>query len=172
MVIRQASVSDAASMGRVNSDSWRTTYQGIVPDAFLSGMTHEAMEKKWTSILSTENPSHFLVAEDEETGEIVGYVSGGKTREFADRFDAELYAIYLLQNTQQKGTGRRLLLALTEKLIADGMTSMFLWVLGDNRSRPFYEKMGGEYVTERTITIGDTELVEVAYGWEDIRTIR
>ena len=49
---------------------------------------------------------------------------------------------------------------------------MLLWVLEDNHPAcRFYELMGGEYVEQKTITIGDTDLIEVAYGWKDITEI-
>ena len=49
---------------------------------------------------------------------------------------------------------------------------MLLWVLQDNHpARRFYESMGGEHVDEKTITIGGTDLIEVAYGWKDIAEI-
>jgi hypothetical protein len=49
------------------------------------------------------------------------------------------------------------------------MNSMMLWVLADNiPGRQFYEKMGGKFVTEQTITIGEKDLLEVAYGWNDL----
>ena len=49
---------------------------------------------------------------------------------------------------------------------------MLLWVLKDNHpARRFYELMGGEYVAQKTITIGGTDLIEMAYGWKDITEI-
>ncbi|MGZ6549002.1 MAG: N-acetyltransferase family protein [Tumebacillaceae bacterium] len=171
MVIREARLVDAAGIGRVNVDSWRSSYRGIVPDAFLDEMSYEAMEERWTNILRMEQPPIVFVAEDEVNGTILGYVSGGKGREHVDKYEAELYAIYLRQDAQQKGLGRRLMLALTKKLIEAGMTSMYLWVLAENPSRTFYETLDGHFVAEQTLTIGGVELVEVAYGWEDIRTI-
>ena len=49
---------------------------------------------------------------------------------------------------------------------------MLLWVLKDNHSaRQFYVLMGGEYVKQKTITIGGTDLIEIAYGWKDITEI-
>ena len=49
---------------------------------------------------------------------------------------------------------------------------MLLWVFKDNHpARRFYESMGGEYVEQKTITIGGTDLMEVAYGWKDITEI-
>ena len=49
---------------------------------------------------------------------------------------------------------------------------MIIWVLKDNlKARAFYEAMGGVPVSEKTITIGGAELIDVAYGWPDIRAL-
>jgi hypothetical protein len=46
-----------------------------------------------------------------------------------------------------------------------------LWVLAENPSRKFYERLGGQLVYEKTVTIGGVPLIEVAYGWRDAHTI-
>lgn len=42
---------------------------------------------------------------------------------------------------------------------------MLIWVLLDNPSRKFYETLGGALVGEKSVTVGETTVVEVAYGW-------
>jgi hypothetical protein len=46
-----------------------------------------------------------------------------------------------------------------------------VWVLADNPSRGFYEKLGGKFVYEKAVRIGGIALREVAYGWEDIQPL-
>ena len=45
---------------------------------------------------------------------------------------------------------------------------MYTWVLEENPSRRFYESLGGIEFKRQTITIGGRDVVEVAYGWDDI----
>jgi hypothetical protein len=45
---------------------------------------------------------------------------------------------------------------------------MYVWVLKDNPSRGFYERMGGRPLTTAEIEIGGKTLTEVSYGWEDL----
>jgi hypothetical protein len=47
------------------------------------------------------------------------------------------------------------------------MTALLLWVLAENLSRTFYERLGGRPVDEKTVNIGGVPLIEVAYGWLD-----
>jgi hypothetical protein len=42
LVIREAAPADAPGIARVHVDTWRTTYQGIVPDQFLARLSYEA----------------------------------------------------------------------------------------------------------------------------------
>ena len=52
------------------------------------------------------------------------------------------------------------------------MNSILLWVLAENwPARRFYEALGGEYVSEQQIMIGNTLLLEVAYGWKDLNQL-
>jgi hypothetical protein len=46
---------------------------------------------------------------------------------------------------------------------------MLLWVFKENHpSRRFYEAIGGNYLREKTIEIGNQTLIEVAYGWKNL----
>lgn len=165
MIIRKATPADARGIARVHVDSWRATYRNIVADSYLDGLTYEAREQLWNENLKDNNN---YVAED-DNGVIVGFANGGKERtgEYAD-LEGELYAIYILPEFLGRGIGRRLVECVAEDLMKQGMNSMLVWVLKDNGSRKFYEKMGGLAVDSKTIKVAGEELVEVAYGWEEI----
>ena len=48
--IRKAVNEDAKQIAVVHVDSWRTTYTGIVADAYLESLTYESKEKMWRTI--------------------------------------------------------------------------------------------------------------------------
>ena len=166
ILIRQAVDADARGVARVHVDSWRSTYAGIVPAEHLAALDYGAREANWHRILADRRQNVF-VAEDPH-GRIVGFSSGGPERSKDPAYAGELYAIYLFESRQRLGLGRRLVAALAEWFISRGWPSMLLWVLADNPSRGFYEALGGVQIKQETITIGGTELVEIAYGWSDI----
>ena len=113
---------------------------------------------------------HFVV--EVEGDGIVGFAQGGPERSGNRTYLGELYAIYVLQPFQRRGFGHSLFAAVTERLILNGFPSMLLWVLQDNRSAcRFYEALGGQKVSEKTIEIGGVDLVEVAYGWKDLTAL-
>ena len=172
MIIREATIDDAAGIANVHVESWKTTYRGIMPDEVIASRDIENRLSIWTRILSDENrQSILLVAEDD--GKIVGFVNGGAPQEAVEDFDSELYAIYLLKEAQGKGLGRKLVQACAKVLHKQGYKSMVLSVLKENSaSRGFYEKMGGVLSSEGEYRVTeDVTLKTIQYGWKDIRTV-
>src|SRR5690242_10386589 len=104
--IRPARVEDAAGIGRVHVDSWRTSYKGIVPAEVLNNLSYERREEMWRNSLSNpERKNYDYVAVDEQE-RIVGFVTGGPLRDGDPSYESELHAIYLLKEVQGQGIGR------------------------------------------------------------------
>ena len=169
--IRAAKPADAGAMARVHVDTWRTTYAGIVPAEHLAGLSYQAREKMWAGMLAAAAPPRSEFVAETDTGEVVGFASGGPEREGSPTYRGELYAIYVRAAVQGQGVGRRLVSAVAQHLVTDGFDTMLIWVLQDNPSCRFYEALGGTWVGSKTIAIGGAELVEVAYGWTNIANL-
>jgi GNAT superfamily N-acetyltransferase len=167
-IIRPAQPEDAAGIAAVQVASWRTTYCGIVPDGYLDGMSVEVGATRWVANLATAGALNYI-AEDESG--IIGFASGGRLREPVGEYDAELWAIYLLQEKQGGGIGRRLVQTLADALLAAGYRSMIVWVLQDNSAVNFYKRMGATAVTGKMIEIGGVALPDLALGWKDLSEI-
>jgi GNAT superfamily N-acetyltransferase len=165
--IRAATERDAAAISQVHVQSWRTTYAGIVPEAYLATLNEAQRALQWQEWL-TRGTEVYIADLD---GEIVGFISGGAIREPIQTYDAELYAIYLLEQAQGLGTGKALLKRLSESLSSKGFTSMIVWVLEKNPARQFYERLGAQLVTAKDIEIGGVMLSEVCYAWPDLQAI-
>jgi len=155
----------------VHVESWRTIYKGIVPDDFLARLSYEQREQFWRQVLTEPGSVGFVYVADDRHGQVVGFVSGGPERSGDTLYTGEIYAIYLLAPYQGQGIGRQLASTLVTRLIQEGMTALLLWVLAANPARKFYERLGGQPVYEKTVTIGGVPLIEVAYGWRDAHTI-
>ncbi|WP_084243656.1 GNAT family N-acetyltransferase [Planomicrobium okeanokoites] len=169
MKIRKAKLADAKGIAHVHVDSWLATYRGIVPDTYLDQISYGAREELWNDNLKAENN---FVAENDE-GHIIGFADGGKERTGKyEKLQGELYSIYILPEYQGKGLGRSLMKRVVEHLGDSGYNSMLVWVLEENPSRGFYEKMGGKKVDRKTLTISGKVLNEIAYGWEDIDLLK
>ena len=170
--IREADLIDAGAIARVHVDTWRTAYAGILPVEYLAGLSYADREQMWKQALTAGPPATSMLVAETDGGEVVGFACVAPEREGNRVYRGEIFAIYVLQGHQRRGVGRRLFSAMAHHFLKHGINSMLLWVLEDNHpARRFYELMGGEYVEQKTITIGGTDLIEVAYGWKDITEI-
>jgi GNAT superfamily N-acetyltransferase len=168
IAIRPATIEDAPAIAHVHIESWKTTYTGIVPASYLASLDTEARTGMWREQLANGNPILFVA---EAPSGIVGFVCGGPLREPVETYDAELYAIYLLQEQQQQGTGRLLIHTVATILRERGFNKMLLWVLQQNPATSFYKHLGAVEVEQKQIEIGGASLQELALGWTDLHTL-
>jgi L-amino acid N-acyltransferase YncA len=164
---RPATQDDASEIAHVHVDSWRTTYAGIVPDEYLAALNEPERTAAWKEWL-VRDVLAYVAALD---GRVVGFISGGSIREQIETYDAELYAIYLLQHAQGQGVGTALLQQLATSLRSNGFQSMTVWVLEQNPAKHFYIRTGAQLLTSKDIEIGGATLTEVAFGWPDLKLL-
>ena len=170
VLIRPAVEADAAGIAYVHVESWRTSYRGLIPDETLDNLSTERREASWQESIRREQNAVFVA---EAGGRIVGFIAGGPEREGFIResdgiaYDGELYAIYLLEETQGQGIGTQLLERLAVHMAAAGYERLLVWVLSDNEPGcRFYEARGAMFETRRMITIVGVDLEESGYGWD------
>ncbi len=76
-IIRPATPADASAIAQVRIDAWRTTYKGMIQDAYLAAMKVEDSTALWKKILSA--------------GLIVWAIAANKAaRAFYEKLGAEL----------------------------------------------------------------------------------
>jgi GNAT superfamily N-acetyltransferase len=169
--IRRATAGDAPAIAQVRVDSWRSTYRGMIPDAYLDGMQVEASTALWDRVL-TAGPNTTCVFVAEHGSDVVGFSCGNRLAEPKHGFDAELAAVYLRREFQRIGFGRRLVYAVAEAQMAHAATGLITWVIAGNKpARAFYESLDGELVVEQPFHWDGMDLVEAAYGWRDLRAL-
>lgn len=166
--IRPAVLEDATSIAHVHVASWRAAYPGIVPQSFLNSLDELQFTERWQTWLATKPEVAVYVAE--ENGLLCGFASGGLLQKPIPSYDGELYALYLLPLSQRRGIGRALFRRTVETLVSRGVENMLLWVLRQNTSTAFYERLGGEQVADDVQEIGGAKLAVVAYGWPNLAT--
>lgn len=168
MNIRFALPEDAQAIAGAHVASWQTTYRGIIADEILNNLSVESRFEYWLKFIPQAEGQQSCLFVAEENGKIVGFCSAGAGREPIPGYPAELYAIYLLQTAQGRGIGRQLVRAAASHLTRHGFEAMFVWVLRDNPARHFYQALCAKYLQEKPITIGAQELIESAYGWDNL----
>jgi GNAT superfamily N-acetyltransferase len=144
VIIRLATVEDAASIAVIHIRSWQFAYRGLLPDAYLYGLpqTRADREARWRANLS--GPSDVRCWLVEQDGAMVGFASGGLCHDpDAAPSGGEVLAIYLAPEVLGTGVGRELFGQAERDLRNRGFGPLTLWVLeGNQRARRFYEAAG------------------------------
>jgi len=170
LVVRAAGPSDAEVIARVQRDTWRTTYAGILPLAVIESFANERDAAAWQRRLA-QGTTESCTWIAERGGTIVGFASCGPARRPIGGIDGEIYALYVVQSSQRRGVGRELVRACARHFVRHGIFGLYLWVLKANRARMFYEALGGEVVQEKVERLGQHDFAELAYGWRDLTSL-
>ena len=159
---------DAAALGRVHVQSWRETYPGLLPGAYLAAMRPQVHARRfYRDLIRAREGEAVLVAEG--AAGAVGYAAGALLTGEGRAADAEVHTLYVLREAQGSGLGRALLVAAARVFRAQGASSLMLFVLsGNQRARGFYEHLGGESFAEKPSQGWGEGLKETAYRWTDI----
>lgn len=166
MKIRAATLRDVYSISKIHIDSWKTTYKGLLSDKYLESLSYKEKEQLWNQVI----PKGGVFVAENESGDIIGFASGGKERTGNyDQFKGEMYAIYLLEKYQRKGVGSELFKAVIHFLQVENIDSLVVWVVEGNKSCLFYEAIGGIILDSTEVEIGGAKVNEILYGWNDIK---
>jgi ribosomal protein S18 acetylase RimI-like enzyme len=160
--IRPAKPTDAAELARIHEETWRSTYQGIIPHLHLERMIarrgprwwHENVKRGYGLSVMTFN------------GQPQGYVSYGSARYAPARSSGEIFELYIAPPLQGVGFGKKLFLAARRELERRGLRGLVVWALADNRAAcTFYARLGGKQVATAPETYGRVQLQKVAFTW-------
>ena len=170
-MIRDAVLDDADAIGAIHVQSWRETYPGIMPRPLLDELDPVARAAGWRHRLTAHANGErhdaliVVVAREELDGEAVGF---GSASADPDTGVGEIHTLYLLRRAQGKGIGAAMLRGLAARLAKRGAMAVELWMAAGNPTAGFYEHLGGVVTGERVERVGDAELAEVRYRWNDI----
>jgi GNAT superfamily N-acetyltransferase len=164
MNIRQVVAADARSVAEVHVQTWQVAYRGVVPDAYLEGLSIDERERLWRASIRRGTPEIWVAEVD---GQVVGWTAFGASRDpDASPESGELEAIYVLPRCWATGVGRALWQLTRRRMIERGFLTATLWVLADNaRAIRFYSAGGfnANPSSEKTISIGGRHLREIRY---------
>ena len=164
--VRRAHLSDATAIGAVHVAAWRSTYPGILPDAYLARLSPTRLALHYRASIAAG--SCVLVATAAGQGpRIVGFTTAGRPRT-PNLGEAEIETLYVLDDFRDQGVGRRMMQAAGSQLAARGCASVFVWVLRDNPSRWFYSHLGGQQAAEGQTKLAGVALPQIAFSWNPI----
>jgi len=165
ITIRAARLDDAGPIARLDVETWQATYAGILDTPYLAGLSPERREIGWTNVLRRDSGSvHVAVNPD---GDVIGFGSCGAVRG-EPNFTGEVFTLYVAPDWQNQGIGRRLLLAMFRRLVAQGHGSAVIWVLRENPARFFYQRLGGKEIRRKLLPFNGAAVAASGYGWRDL----
>lgn len=176
--IRRARAADAPAIGDIHAQVWRSSYAGILPDAYLAGLSATRLAGFYQRAVQDRRDGHAVFVAvaggaDAPGGggsTVVGFASGGRARR-AGGAEGEVETLYLLEDWRERGAGRRLMRAMGAHLRAVGCRSAMLWVLRDNPSRWFYQRLGGKETAHEGIRVAGQGVEQVAFTWDPIESL-
>jgi GNAT superfamily N-acetyltransferase len=167
LTIRAAEVDDAPAIARVHVDTWQAAYRGIIPQSYLDSLTVQNRTISWIRTLERGGPGALTLVSEDHDGRVIGFASGGPIRHSEMGYAGELSALYVSPRAQHIGHGRRLFMAVADRLAQRKLNGLFVWALAENPARRFYEKLGGQQIAETTREFAGHRLREIGYGWPE-----
>jgi ribosomal protein S18 acetylase RimI-like enzyme len=164
--VRPARSSDISAVGAVHVSAWRSAYAGLLPGHALVTLSVERQVAYYTHLLRA---GHIIEVAAPE-GPVVGFATAS-ARPQQPLAEGEIETLYVLDDHREQGLGRALMRAAAIRLQAAGCHSAFLWVLSENPSRWFYERMGGQRIAEGEVGVAGTLLAQTAFLWDPIECL-
>ncbi len=177
IAIRRARPADAVAIAAVHVAAWRSAYPGILPQEFLARLSVPRQAAHYDAAIRADVGVHVATASGLDLGaeggsaRIVGFATSAPTRGPGHLAESEIETLYVLDDWRERGLGRRLMRAAAAHLAGLGCNSTFLWVLRDNPSRWFYERLGGRSAAHSTIRVGGQPVAQTAYVWSPIEKL-
>lgn len=171
IAIRRARLADASGIAAVHVATWRSAYADILPEGVLTGLSTARLARYYEHSIRLGLAMH-VAASYGRGGEppVLGFCSASRVRESA-LGDGEIETLYMLDDYQNRGLGGQLLRTSARHLWQIGCRSVFAWVLAENPSRYFYQRLGAKFVAAGSTTVGGETFAQSAFAWDPIETL-
>lgn len=169
--VRPAVRDDAAEIGRIQLETWRTGYAAILPAAVIESIDADAATESWrAAIVAPPSPRHHVLIAQEKQW-IVGFAAVGPAEDHEENdpdpdHTAGISALLVEPRWGRRGHGGRLLGTAAAALRAEGATRGVVWVPErDTASRAFYTRVGwSPDGIARTLDAGGQPLRELRFS--------
>ncbi|MFR9804353.1 N-acetyltransferase family protein [Pseudonocardia sp. RS010] len=161
--VRPAVAADVGEIVRIQTETWRVAYVGIVPEAALDRLNSDGARQAWQDAVAAGDPFHVFVAiEGDRT---VGFCAAAHYAGQDGLTIAEISALLVEPRWGRRGHGGRLLAVAGVALRRAGSEHGRAWVPeADTASRAFYTRAGwAADGAVRTLDTGSGTVREVRY---------
>lgn len=140
VVFRRAQEEDAAVIAKLRQEIWATTYRGIYPDDMIDQFDYAWHTQKDAQRIKSPAYAVYLIALEDHP---IGYI----TLRISE--PTHLLSLYLRQEYQQQGIGRRAFAFIREVFQTLGVSIFTCACQPDNvHAMTFYHRCGGRVVGE------------------------
>lgn len=154
--IRRAKIGDEKALARIQTESWRAAFAGIVPAELLAQCTSLERAGKMYARLLSERRGNGYILELDGKAHCIAWWDTAKSEDMPGA--AELRCIHSLPDNWRRGYGSRMMERVLADVKAAGYTKILLWVFTDNvRAIRFYEAQGFTFGGRKQPAFGTTE---------------
>ena len=139
--IRRAQNGDDETLARIQTESWRAAFAGIVPAELLTQCTSlERAERMYARLLAERRGNGYILELDGKA-HCIAWLDAAKSEDLPGA--AELRCIHSLPDNWRRGYGSRMMERVLADVKAAGYEAIVLWVFARNeRAIRFYEAHG------------------------------
>jgi GNAT superfamily N-acetyltransferase len=160
--LRAATIADAALIASIHTTSWRATYRGLLPDAFLDGEVAQERADWWEARMGAPGGERRMVLIAVLDDEPIGFVCVERQPESA--WGVLLDNLHALPGYQGIGVGKLLMRAARDWAREQGETQLHLYVLEGNRPAiAFYERQGWQFAGAEPDRMGGVDITALRY---------
>lgn len=136
---------DAASIVRIQLETWRTVYADLIPAEELAALDPVALAERWAATISAPKDARMRVLVALERADVRGFalVHPSYDPDSDQIADGEVGEFVIDAAHQRAGHGSRLLQAAVDTLVADKFTRAVWWIgSADDALRAFVTESG------------------------------
>lgn len=165
MNIRPVKDDDVEAIAKIYTDNWKTTYQGILPDSFLKGMTYEHSKEKWLSYVHTNNQDAFVAVD--ENNMIIGFAAYKPY--YGLKKCLLLDSLHILQSEQGSGIGKKLIFTIGKYAYNNRYEKMSICIVkGNDRAEGIYTYLGAKPYKDFIDDFEGTPSNSLVLLWDDL----
>ena len=156
---RDATEKDIPELGKLHAITWAETYNSKKSNIQLR-------QYQWQKAFAEENDgSWFCILVVNINKELVGFAKGKINKDQNSKLHGDLNKIYLLNDYQRIGLGKKLFAMVVNRFLTEGVNDMVLFGIPQNPSCAFHEAMGGERL------YSGKGIFDGGYRWPDLKKL-
>ena len=166
ILLRDATHEDASAVTALHVASWRASYRGVLPDAYLDGEAEAERGAHWKKTLASLKADDLVLLAETSEG-LRGFISVYRNAE--PGYDAYLDNLHVRPGHRGGGLGRQLLAAALERMIEGGAKTLCLWAFDQNQGAiRFYQRLGGRPVEYGFDPFAGSNAPHTKIAWNDL----